>query len=850
MSGSHNDSTPNLSGTLTVDEAADSDADGVNDAIDECANTPAVETANAVGCSPSQLDDDNDGVFNNADTCANTPAAETANAAGCSPSQVDDDNDGVFNNADTCANTPAAETANAAGCSPSQLDTDNDGVFNNADTCANTPAGETANAAGCSPSQVDDDNDGVFNNADTCANTPAVETANAVGCSPSQLDDDNDLVNNAIDECANTPAVETANAVGCSPSQLDDDNDLVNNAIDECANTPAVETANAVGCSPSQLDDDNDLVNNAIDECANTPAAETANAAGCSDGIADAVDTAPNTFSNAFSDGTTSGDITSRGDQDLTVTDSADPTKGVTIAASSGGVTPATVSACSGDSTYSLDSGDSFTVTCSSVIVDAITGTVEVTFIAPNGTVTTASLGAGNSLTLDNTVTFTVRAPLSNSVSVAIVVNSVPITLLPGSAVSTVDTDGDGVNNVIDQCPGTPFPTIAIVNAVGCSIDNDNDGITNDIDVEPNTGSFKASDRSFILNPGTFGGGTTDITIEKTGSLNNFACQIFHGGPALADIFEVDFDAQVRACRGRIKSVTDELPNVTTSAFGPKGIRVSMKDGDGDGLRQDHLRLVCDSPFCMREWNGRFYPSTYAVGDHYFVDRLVDHDNNPATPPLTARVKVRGPYEYVISAGSSRILVEAGSVDVSVGTGDDIIVFTVSAADGASGGLVLDNAEDGTLIATNESEAGAPPITFAINGEEAGSLNPGDPPLDIDTTPPVVTAALVPVGDGDDEGVFRVEFSVTDNLDPAPSVIAVLEVPGLADIPVTNGQVIEFEVDDEESEVESEDGILEIEAPSLTLRVTGTDADGNSAEATAIPTGLTGDGDDETEDDD
>ena len=119
-----------------------------------------------------------------------------------------------------------------------------------------------------------------------------------------------------------------------------------------------------------------------------------------------------------------------------------------------------------------------------------------------------------------------------------------------------------------------------------------------------------------------------------------------------------------------------------------------------------------------------------------------------------------------------------------------------------------------------------------------------------DTTPPVITAALVPIGDGDDEGVFRVEFSVTDTSDPAPSVIAVLEVPGLADIPVTNGQVIEFEVDDEGSEVESEDGILEIEAPSLTLRVTGTDAAGNSAEATDTLTGTTGDDDDDDDDDD
>ena len=127
-----------------------------------------------------------------------------------------------------------------------------------------------------------------------------------------------------------------------------------------------------------------------------------------------------------------------------------------------------------------------------------------------------------------------------------------------------------------------------------------------------------------------------------------------------------------------------------------------------------------------------------------------------------------------------------------------------------------------------------------------------------DTTPPVVTASLIPVGDGDDEGTtgdsdegtFRVEFSATDNTDPTPNVVAVLVIPGIADISVTNGQIIEFEVDDEGTSVETEDGLLEIEAPSLTLRVTATDALGNTAVAEAQPTGLSDDNDSEDEADD
>ena len=219
------------------------------------------------------------------------------------------------------------------------------------------------------------------------------------------------------------------------------------------------------------------------------------------------------------------------------------------------------------------------------------------------------------------------------------------------------------------------------------------------------------------------------------------------------------------------------------------------------------------------------------------------------------RVPSKFSSSFIITCGSELTTVEEGSLDYAVTTGDGTeIVFTVTAGEDAAASIYVDVDENGNVIVQNLSDEGAPAVTFTIDGVDAGSINPGDPPLDIDTTPPVVTAALVPVGDSEDrdsdEGVFRVEFSVADNSDPAPSVIAVLEVPGLADTPVTNGQVIEFEADDEDSEVEYEDGILEVEAPSLTLRVTGTDAAGNSAEATDTLTGLTGDNDDNDGDND
>ncbi len=102
-----------------------------------------------------------------------------------------------------------------------------------------------------------------------------------------------------------------------------------------------------------------------------------------------------------------------------------------------------------------------------------------------------------------------------------------------------------------------------------------------------------------------------------------------------------------------------------------------------------------------------------------------------------------------------------------------------------------------------------------------------------DATPPDVTAALVPVGDDDDE--FRVVFTCTDAVDASP--VSSADINGIA---VANGQIVELELDDDE--VEWDDGILKIEAPSITLTVTCTDASGNT---TTVTVELTDDDDDD-----
>ncbi len=121
----------------------------------------------------------------------------------------------------------------------------------------------------------------------------------------------------------------------------------------------------------------------------------------------------------------------------------------------------------------------------------------------------------------------------------------------------------------------------------------------------------------------------------------------------------------------------------------------------------------------------------------------------------------------------------------------------------------------------------------------------------LDTTPPGLVASLTPVGTGDedddgDEGRFQIGFTATDACDADPDVTASLVSPGCPDSPVGAGQIVEFELEDEDCELETEDGILEIEGSELVLHVTATDAAGNSSTSEVRATGLDSDNDDDT----
>jgi probable HAF family extracellular repeat protein len=155
------------------------------------------------------------------------------------------------------------------------------------------------------------------------------------------------------------------------------------------------------------------------------------------DGIFNDVDPLPTTFSNDFSDvalgGTTAGTITDRGDQTLRIEDAADANNGVLFTAdAAGGAVPATVSVCGGTGEFSLDAGDQIIVTCGSVSMQVVSGPVQATFLADDGTVATSDVNEGNSLTFEPT-TNTFSAPSTNVETVIVLIDGTPLPLDPGA---------------------------------------------------------------------------------------------------------------------------------------------------------------------------------------------------------------------------------------------------------------------------------------------------------------------------------------------------------------------------------------------------------------------------------
>ncbi|MFY9299757.1 MAG: type VI secretion system tube protein Hcp [Candidatus Nitrosotenuis sp.] len=322
-------------------------------------------------------------------------------------------------------------------------------------------------------------------------------------------------------------------------------------------------------CTPStppQTDSDGDGVPDTSDNCPNVSNATQTNTDGdasgdtCdadddNDGIADDVDFNPLVSSNDFADNDpepiTAGTI-NRGDQSITVTDVTDP-EGVRImAALGGGTSPATVSVCSNTAVISLDAGEEALLTCSSVGVVAVTGSIDVTFTADDGTTGTATLDAGESVTFEPQ-TFTVTN--NGDTDVIITVNGNPISIPSGGSID-IDTQPPTITapaDVTTEATG-PLTTVSLGTATATDNEDPSPTITNDA-------------------PASFPVGTTTVTWTATDVSGNSAS-----------------DTQDVTVADTTPPTIDQHADITILTNNPAGIAVSYDSPatrdlvDGDGI--------------------------------------------------------------------------------------------------------------------------------------------------------------------------------------------------------------------------------------------------------------------------
>jgi len=216
--------------TVDLEQATDSDSDGVLDGADDCDFVS----------DPAQADTDGDGV---GDACDNSPV--------CNPGQEDSDGDGIGDASDACPNDPNNDADGDGVCgdvdncpaaaNADQSDLDSDGA---GDPCDNCPL-DAAN---------DSDGDGVCGNVDNCPANSNTDQANADGdaagdvCDACPLDAANDAdgdgVCGNVDNCPTVANADQAdsngNGVGdaCDqPGGGDTDGDGVPDSTDACDNS-------------------------------------------------------------------------------------------------------------------------------------------------------------------------------------------------------------------------------------------------------------------------------------------------------------------------------------------------------------------------------------------------------------------------------------------------------------------------------------------------------------------------------------------------------------------------------------------------------------------------------------
>ncbi len=164
------------------------------------------------------------------------------------------------------------------------------------------------------------------------------------------------------------------------------------------------------------------------------------------DGIEDHIDKACGVYSNDFRDGSISGTIVDRRDQVVVVADAPAPDSVMIMTRPDGGTRPAWIRLSDGTN-WGLDPGEVVEVKSGSIEITVVQGTVEITFVAVDGTEAQATLNAGNGVEFEPE-TFVLTAPPTNTEEVVIVVGDEVLVLTPGEnrMFAWIDIDPDTLN--------------------------------------------------------------------------------------------------------------------------------------------------------------------------------------------------------------------------------------------------------------------------------------------------------------------------------------------------------------------------------------------------------------------
>ncbi len=255
-----------------TDNGTDSDGDGVNNADDQCPNTPTGATVNANGCIDQvdeAQDSDNDGVVNSEDNCPDTANPDQLNLDGDERGDAcdaDADGDGILDEDETDTD-------------PRLADTDGDGIKDGADNCptiGNAQQNDTDNDGIGDACDDDIDNDGVANDSDVFP----------YDSSESKDNDLDGIGDNADDDDDNDGVKDEDDAFPYDPSESKD-NDLDgigDNADDDDDNDGVTDEDDAFPEDKNETSDaDSDGVGDNSDSCANTPANDGQIIRGCSE---------------------------------------------------------------------------------------------------------------------------------------------------------------------------------------------------------------------------------------------------------------------------------------------------------------------------------------------------------------------------------------------------------------------------------------------------------------------------------------------------------------------------------------------------------------------------------------